>query len=93
MNSHRVLSATPKSASCVGSTVGKKQRILFRLAGTFTVTGTALAARVNPWFALIPAVVGANQLLMAVVGWCPMSKLLDRMLPRQRSERPRVVPS
>jgi hypothetical protein len=37
---------------------------------------------VNLWFALIPAVVGANQLLMSAVGWCPMSKLLDRILSR-----------
>jgi hypothetical protein len=45
------------------------------------VTGTVLAASVNLWFTLIPAVVGANQLLMSAVGWCPMSKLLDRILP------------
>jgi len=81
MNSHRTLTATPDTASCVSTTAGKKQRILFFLAGTFTVTGTVLAASVNLWFALIPAVVGANQLLMSAVGWCPMSKLLDRILP------------
>jgi hypothetical protein len=46
-----------------------------------SVTGTALAASVNLWFALIPAAVGANQLLMSAVGWSPMSKLLDRILP------------
>jgi hypothetical protein len=65
----------------VSTTVGKEQRILFLLAGTFTVTGTVLAASVNLWFALIPAVVGANQLLMSAVGWFPMPKLLDRILP------------
>jgi hypothetical protein len=45
------------------------------------VTGTVLAASVNLWFALITVVVGANQLFMSAVGWCPMSKLLDRILP------------
>ncbi|HUZ42317.1 MAG TPA: hypothetical protein VMU68_13115 [Acidimicrobiales bacterium] len=45
------------------------------------MTGTVLAASVNLWFALIPAVVGANQLPMSAVGWCPMSKFLDRILP------------
>ncbi len=63
-----------------GTTGGRKQRILFSLAGTFTITGTVLAVTVNLWFALVPAVVGANQLLMSAVGWCPMSKLLDQVL-------------
>ena len=67
--------------SCASTTAGTKQRILFLLAGAFTVTGTVLAVSVNLLFALIPVVVGANQLLMSAVGWCPMSKLLDRILP------------
>lgn len=81
MNSHRTLTATPDTTSCARTIAGKKQRILFFLAGTFTVTGTALAVGVNIWFALIPAVVGANQLFMSALGWCPMSTLLDRILP------------
>lgn len=72
---------TPGVGSCASTTAGKKQRIPFLLAGAFTVTGTVLAVSVNLWFALIPVVVGANQLLMSAVGWCPMSKLLDRILP------------
>lgn len=72
-----------RKASCAVTKAGRKQRILFMLAGTFTVTGTALAAGVSHWFALIPAAVGANQLLMAAAGWCPMSRLLDRILPGQ----------
>lgn len=59
-----------------------KHRILFLLAGTFTLTGTALAAGVNHWFALLPAAVGANQLLLVATGWCPASALLDRVLSR-----------
>ena len=81
MNFNRTLTATPDTASCASTTTGRKQRTLFFLAGTFTVTGTALAVGVSIWFSLIPAVVGANQLFMSAVGWCPMSKLLDRILP------------
>ncbi len=81
MNSHPIFTTTTDTASCVSTTAGKKQRILFFLAGTFTLTGTVLAAIVNHWFALIPAVVGANQLFMSALGWCPMSKLLDRIVP------------
>jgi len=82
MKTQRTFIATPDLASCTSTTARRKQRILFLLAGIFTLTGTVLAVSVNLWFALIPVVVGANQLLMSAVGWCPMSKLLDRLLPK-----------
>ena len=55
------------------------QRILFVLAGTATLLGVLLTASVSRWFLIIPALVGANQLLMVAVGWCPMSLLLTRL--------------
>lgn len=55
------------------------QRILFLMAGTVTLTGVVLGAFVNPWFLLLPALAGANQLLFVAVGWCPMSLLLPRL--------------
>lgn len=57
-----------------------QHRILFLLAGTMTLAGTLLAAAVSPWFLIIPALVGANQLLMASAGWCPVSLLLTRLV-------------
>ena len=81
MKPQRTSTDTQDTSSCVSTTTGKKQRILFLLAGTFTLTGTVLAASVSVWFALIPSMVGANQLLMSAAGWCPMSKLLDRIIP------------
>ncbi|HUZ21548.1 MAG TPA: hypothetical protein VMU75_13335 [Acidimicrobiales bacterium] len=84
MTSPSELRAAPVG-SCGRQRAWPKQRILFLLAGTFTITGTALAAGVNHWFALIPAAVGANQLLMVATGWCPVSGLLDRILPEART--------
>jgi hypothetical protein len=55
------------------------QRILFLLAGAVTLTGVALGATVSGWFLLLPAMAGANQLLMVAAGWCPMSLLLTRI--------------
>ena len=49
------------------------------MAGTVTLTGVLLAVLVSPWFLLLPALAGTNQLLMVVVGWCPMSLLLTRL--------------
>lgn len=71
--------------SCATGSAWPKHRVLFLLAGTFTVTGTALAAGVNPWFALLPGLVGLNQLLLVATGWCPASAVLDRVLPSAQS--------
>ena len=54
-------------------------RILFGMAGTFTLLGTLLGAFTSKWFLLLPALVSVNQLLMAARGWCPMSLLLTRL--------------
>ncbi len=54
------------------------ERVLFALAGTLTVTAVVLAAVVTPWFLLLGAFVGANQLLFASLGDCPASLLLRR---------------
>ena len=73
--------ANPKTkrSSCAPMTF-KKQRVLFFLGGTFVVVGTLLALSVSRWFSLVALLVGANQWLMAALGWCPMSKVLDRVL-------------
>lgn len=61
-----------------GNPGATRARILFLLAGSVTLIGVLLSAMVSRWFLLIPTLVGANQLLMAATGWCPMSLLLDR---------------
>jgi hypothetical protein len=55
------------------------QRILFLMAGMVTLTGVLLGLIVSQWFLLLPALAGANQLLMVVAGWCPMSLVLTRL--------------
>ena len=74
----------PALAPCASTSGWPKTRILFLLAGTVTLTGTALAAAVSPWFLVVPAMVGLNQLLMVSTGWCPASAVLDRILPPER---------
>jgi hypothetical protein len=54
------------------------ERALFAIAGTVTLTSAVLAATVSPWFLLLTAVVGANQLLFTVAGDCPASLVLRR---------------
>jgi hypothetical protein len=54
------------------------ERTLFALAGTVTLISAVLAAAVSPWFLLLAAFVGANQLLYVFAGACPASIALRR---------------
>lgn len=64
------------ATTCTVTTRWHLQRILFLMAGTVTLTGVLLGALVNPWFLVLPALTGSNQLLMVTVGWCPASLVL-----------------
>jgi hypothetical protein len=54
------------------------ERILFAMAGTMILASVLLAALVSPWFLLLTAFVGVNQLLYVAVGACPASIVLSR---------------
>ncbi len=54
-------------------------RILFAIAGSVTLLSVVLAVTVSEWFLLVTAFAGANQLLLVVVGACPMSLLVERI--------------
>ncbi len=60
------------------------ERVLFLLAGTMTLLSAALAALFTPWFLLLTAFVGANQLAYVAFGNCPSSLLLQRYLGFER---------
>jgi hypothetical protein len=68
---------TRSCASCAGWPL---ERILFALAGTMTLLSALLVALVSPWFLLLTAFVGLNQWLYVVVGACPASLVLERVL-------------
>ena len=55
------------------------ERVLFAIAGSVVLASVALAVLVSPWFLLLTAFVGANQLLFVAVGDCPMSLALRRI--------------
>jgi hypothetical protein len=56
------------------------ERALFAVAGSVTLLSAALAALVSPWFLLLTALVGVNQWLYVLVGACPASVALGRVL-------------
>jgi hypothetical protein len=65
---------------CVDRAGWPLERVLFALAGTMTLLSAALAGFVSPWFLLLTAFVGVNQWLYVVVGACPASIVIKRML-------------
>jgi hypothetical protein len=56
-----------------------RERILFALAGTIVLVSVVLAATVSPWFLVLAALVGVNQLLFVAFGECPASLMLGRV--------------
>jgi hypothetical protein len=54
------------------------ERALFAMAGTVTLVSAVLAATVSPWWLLLTAFTGLNQLLYVRVGGCPASVVLGR---------------
>ena len=60
------------------------ERMLFAIAGTFVLLGSALAAFVSPWFLLLTVFVAVNQWLYVLAGNCGMSLFLERVLGVRR---------
>jgi hypothetical protein len=60
------------------------ERVLFALAGTITLLSLLLAVLVTPWFLLLTVFVGVNQWLFVVVGGCPASVVLQRVVGIER---------
>ena len=56
------------------------ERALFALAGSMTLLSALVAALVSPWFLLLTAFVGFNQWLYVLLGACPASIVISRVI-------------
>lgn len=68
------------SRRCSTTSAWPLERALLALAGTMTLVSALLVALASPWFLLVTAFVGASQWLYVVVGDCPASLILRRLL-------------
>lgn len=64
------------------------ERVLFTMAGVFTLASVILAAVVSPWFLAFTAFVALNQLLYAWLGACGTSLMLRKLTPLRPSCAP-----
>lgn len=55
------------------------ERVLFAMAGTMILVSVVLAAAVSPWWLLLSAFVGVNQLAFVAFGDCVASLVLRRL--------------
>lgn len=60
------------------------ERIIFLVAGIFTLAGTILAWLVSPWFLVLTGLVGVNLLIFATTGFCVMANILTMLGARSR---------
>jgi hypothetical protein len=60
------------------------ERVLFAMAGTVTLVSAALAAAISPWWLLLSAFAGVNQLAFVIVGDCAASLVLRRVFGLER---------
>ena len=63
------------------------ERYIRIIAGTFVLVSLALGTWVNHNWYWFTAFVGANLLLNAAMGWCPMSVVLHRLGVSTAAER------
>ncbi len=57
----------------------RRARLLFGLAGLFTIASIVLALAVSPWFLVMTVAVGVSELVFATRGECPASLLMRRV--------------
>lgn len=62
------------------------ERIIWLVAGTFTLTGTVLAWLHSTWWLILTALVGVNLLIFAFTGFCLMANILYALGARPRNE-------
>ena len=55
------------------------ERVLFLMAGAVTLASIVLALAFSPWFLLLTAFVGLNQLLYVATGTCGAAFILTRL--------------
>ncbi len=82
---------TSSSTTCSARTAGRVplERALFLMAGTVTLVSALLGALVSPWFGLLAAFVGVNQLLFAALGDCAASLVLRKAFGLRSTTFPR----
>lgn len=55
------------------------ERLIWLIAGVFTLTGTVLAVVHSLYWLILTGIVGINLIVFALTGWCLMSNILYKL--------------
>ncbi|ABZ93357.1 DUF2892 domain-containing protein [Leptospira biflexa] len=55
------------------------ERLVFLIAGIFSLVGVTLGAYVSSWWFLLNLLVGINLVVFSTFGFCPMAILLNKL--------------
>ncbi|PJZ44654.1 YgaP family membrane protein [Leptospira brenneri] len=55
------------------------ERLVYLIAGLFSLVGVSLGTLVSPWWYLLNLVVGFNLVMFSLIGFCPMAILLNKL--------------
>jgi len=53
------------------------ERIIWLVAGAFTLASAALGAAASPWWLIFTGLVGLNLMIFSITGFCPMANVLS----------------
>lgn len=73
-----------ETAKAPSATRWPLERLLFLMAGVVVLASIALAVLVSPWFLLLTAFVGLNQLAYVATGTCGAALILTRVFHVER---------
>ena len=75
----RVEQHSPPTGHADNAAAWPLERVLFALSGTVTLVSVLLAAAISPWWLVLTAFAGLNQLAYVVFGDCVASLVLRRV--------------
>ncbi len=63
------------------------ERILFLMGGTFTLASAILAWLHSPYWLILTILVGLNQMIFALTGFCPSAIVLNKLGAKPKLQR------
>ncbi len=55
------------------------ERVIPLIAGIFTLGSLGLGILVSPYWFILTGIVGLNQIILSMTGFCPMTVFLDKL--------------
>ncbi len=60
------------------------ERIIWMLAGVMTLGSVSLGVYFSPYWFILTGIVGINQIILALTGFCPMTVVLNKFGVKSR---------